>query len=256
MISAERIDWIDSNDRISYIFELKSSPKASDLKKLVIAIDGPAASGKSTTSKIVAARLGYLFIDTGAMYRAMTLKVLEEGIDPSQRVKIGELAGKTQIRLEHQHGRLRVLLDNLDVTDAIRSQVVTRAVSAVSSIESVRRLMVREQRRMGEHGGVVLEGRDIGTVVFPKADLKIFMMANVRERARRRQIELREQGLEISLEDISDQIIERDQMDSERDISPLRKADDAFVVDTSDLTIEEQVDFIVEKAKEILKSKQ
>lgn len=237
---------------ISYILQLKNPQNVYILKKLVIAIDGPAASGKSTTSKLVAERLGYLNVDTGAMYRAITLKVLRHKIDTSDVTAINRLAEQTSVRLEQENNQVRVFLDNNDVTTEIRSQAVTNAVSAVSSIQKVRELMVREQRQMGKNGGVVLEGRDIGTVVFPDADLKIFMIADVNERARRRQRDFKKDGITISLEQLVNEINERDHKDSKRDISPLRQADDAVVVDTSNLTIDEQVDFIVAKAKEIL----
>lgn len=222
------------------------------MKRLVIAIDGPAASGKSTTSKLIAERLGYLYVDTGAMYRAMTLKVLREKIDPSERAKISRLARGTEIRLEHDNRGLRVFLDGKDVTDAIRTPAVTRAVSAVSMIEEVRGSMVRQQRRMGKEGGIVLEGRDIGTVVFPDADLKIFMVADVEQRAIRRRKDLESQGVEIPIDDLKKEIIERDGKDSRRQVSPLKKADDALVVDTSHMTIEDQVEFVVARAREIL----
>ena len=222
---------------------------------MVIAIDGPAASGKSTTSKLTAERLGYLHVDTGAMYRAMTLKVLDQQINVNDQERISKLTEETEIQLQLVQGSLRIFLDRQDVSEAIRSQKVTKAVSAVSSIAKVREMMVREQRRMGEHGGIVLEGRDIGTVVFPKADVKIFMVAQVEERARRRQKELKKQGVEVSLQELIDEIIERDRKDSKRDISPLRKADDAIVLDSSNLTIEQQVEFIVEQVKGIIDSK-
>jgi len=222
------------------------------LKKLVIAIDGPAASGKSTTSKLIARRLGYLYVDTGAMYRAMTLKVLEQKIDLDDQTAIGQLARQTKISLVHINNELRVLLDGRDVTRAIRSQQVTKSVSAISMIDSVREVMVREQRRMGTEGGIVLEGRDIGTVVFPKADLKVYMVADVEKRASRRQKDLEKQGVEVSLEDLKQEIIERDRKDSKRNISPLRKADDAIVIDTSDLTVDQQVELIVTKANSVL----
>ncbi|MDI6767476.1 MAG: (d)CMP kinase, partial [Bacteroidota bacterium] len=154
------------------------------MKKLVIAIDGPAASGKSTTSKLVAKQLGYLYIDTGAMYRAVTLKVLRGRIDPYDEDKIISLAKKTSIQLEQRDDQVHVFLDDEDVTRAIRSQAVTKAVSAVSAIPKLREVLVRKQRLLGKRGGVVLEGRDIGTVVFPNADLKIFMSADIKERAR------------------------------------------------------------------------
>ncbi|HZY09815.1 MAG TPA: (d)CMP kinase [Bacteroidota bacterium] len=225
------------------------------LKKLVIAIDGPAASGKSTTAKITAERLSYLYIDTGAMYRAVTFKVLTQKINLGEVEKISQLAEGTEIRLQQIDNLTKVFLDRQDVTNAIRTPEVTAAVSAVSSIKKVRELMVREQRRMGKEGGVVLEGRDIGTVVFPDADLKIFMVADVGKRAQRRQRDLEEQSVFLSLDELRDQITSRDQKDSERDISPLRKAEDAVILDTSRLTIEQQVNFIVERAKALIEKK-
>ena len=187
------------------------------------------------------------------MYRAMTLKVLEQKIDVGDAEQIGKLAEETEVRLRHSENGLQVLLDNQDVTNKIRTQSVSNAVSTVSIVEKVREALVREQRSMGRDGGIVLEGRDIGTVVFPDADLKIFMIAKVEERARRRQRELRQSGVEVDIEKLEKEIVERDRQDSERSLSPLRKADDAVVLDTSDMTIEQQVDFIVNKANEKLK---
>lgn len=220
--------------------------------KIVIAIDGPAAAGKSTTARLVAERLGYLHVDTGAMYRAMTLKALRGGVDIHNAAEVERLAERTEIRLERDAGRVKVFLDGLDVTEEIRSPEVDRAVSAVSSYGKVRELMVREQRRMGQRGGIVLEGRDIGTVVFPEAELKIYMVANVRERARRRQQELAARGVASELEELVEEIVRRDEKDSSRTLSPLRKAPDAIILDTSTMTVEEQVEFIVQKAKEII----
>ncbi|MBA4311760.1 MAG: (d)CMP kinase [Chlorobiaceae bacterium] len=222
------------------------------LKKLVIAIDGPAASGKSTTSKLVAERLGYLYIDTGAMYRAITWKVIRNKIDLEETDIIGELAERTSVRLEKANDEIKVFLDGEDVSKEIRTQEVTGAVSAVSAIEKVRTVMVREQRKIGECGGVVVDGRDIGTVVFPNADVKIFMIADVEERARRRQKELERAGATVDLSKLVEEIVTRDKKDSGRNISPLRKADDAIALDTTDLTIDEQVDFIVKKVFERL----
>ena len=230
----------------------KIPENALNLKKLVIAIDGPAASGKSTTSKLIAQRLGYLYVDTGAMYRAMTLKILEHKIDLDDHDAIARVAAKTEIRLKQIDGELKVFLDGRDVSRLIRSPQVTRAVSAISMIDAVREVMVREQRRMGKGGGVVLEGRDIGTVVFPDADVKVYMVADVERRARRRQKDLEKQGVEVSLDDLKIEIAERDRKDSQRSISPLRRADDAIVVDTSDMTINEQVEVITAKANEVL----
>jgi cytidylate kinase len=219
-------------------------------KKLVIAIDGPAASGKSTTAKLVAARLGYLHIDTGAMYRAFTLKILRSGVDGFYSKKIASLAEATRIELQPDNGSLKVLLDGEDVTEQIRSPEVTTAVSSVSSVRDVRQALVKEQRRLGKDGGVVLEGRDIGTVVFPDADLKIFMVASIEARALRRQRELAAKGISTDLEALMREIRERDEKDSSREESPLRKADDAIVLDTTALTIDEQVEFVVQKAQE------
>lgn len=222
------------------------------MKKLVIAIDGPAASGKSTTSKLVAERLGYLYIDTGAMYRAITWKVIRNKINPEETDRIGELAERTSVRLEKANDSIKVFLDGEDVSKIIRTQAVTQSVSAVSALEKVRTVMVREQRKIGEHGGVVVDGRDIGTVVFPNADVKIFMIANVNERARRRQKELEQAGVKVDLSELAEEIEVRDRKDSGREISPLRKADDAITLDTTVMTIDDQVDFIVKKVIEKL----
>jgi cytidylate kinase len=215
------------------------------LKKLVIAIDGPAASGKSTTARLVAGRLGYLHVDTGAMYRAMTLKVLAAGISPDDSGEVGRLADTTGITISVTGSGNAVLLDGVDVTEKIRTPEVTRAVSQVSSIPAVRKLMVSEQRRLAAGGGVVLEGRDIGTVVLPDADVKVFLVADVTERARRRQKELLENNVEVVLDELVSEIRERDRKDSSRDLSPLRRADDAVEVDTSGLTVEGQVEKIL-----------
>jgi CMP/dCMP kinase len=222
------------------------------LKKISIAIDGPAASGKSTTAKLVAKVMGYLHIDTGAMYRAITLNVLEKGIDLGDSNRIVQLAKTSIVRLEVKNGTTKVFLDGTEVTDKIRTPLINRSVSAVSSYSGVRELMVKEQQRMAEQGGVVLEGRDIGTVVLPKAELKIFMVASVQERARRRKIEMSQSGIEIEEAELIKEIELRDKKDSTRNASPLKKADDAIELDTSNLTIDQQVNFVVEKAKIII----
>jgi cytidylate kinase len=223
------------------------------LRKIVIAIDGPAASGKSTTAKHVAERLGYLHIDTGAMYRAITLRVLEEGIPLDDEKRIRELAERCEIQLVRTPDSLRVYLDGRDVTKEIRTPEVTRAVSTVSSYQAVREVLVREQRRMAAQGGVVLEGRDIGTTVFPQADLKVFMIAGVRERARRRRKELEQLGVQTDEAMLAKEIEERDRLDSTRTASPLQKASDAIELDTSNLTIEQQVELVVKKAEEVIR---
>jgi CMP/dCMP kinase len=225
------------------------------LKKLVVAIDGPAASGKSTTAKLVARELGYLYLDTGAMYRAMTLKVLEQKIDIGSEEEIIRIAENTQINFAHRDDQIRIFLDNRDVTKKIRSQAVTAAVSAVSAIERIREVMVREQRRMSAEGGIVVDGRDIGTVVFPNADLKIFMIADVTERARRRQKDLQSEGIDVPVDQLEREITERDRQDSGRYISPLKQASNAIMVDTSRMTIDEQVKLIVDRAKILIDTK-
>ncbi len=223
------------------------------MKKIIIAIDGPAASGKSTTAKLVAERLNYLYIDTGAMYRAIAWCVLHEKIDPENEKVVAELAQKVSVKLEYDHNRsLKVYIDGHDVTLEIRRPNVTKAVSPVSSYPEVRKVLVAQQRVLGKDGGVVLDGRDIGTVVFPNAELKIFMVANARIRAERRAREFAEQGISIDLKTLEDEIIYRDKYDSLRVTSPLRKADDAIELDTSSRSIDEQVAFVLEKAKAIL----
>lgn len=222
------------------------------MKKIIIAIDGPAASGKSTTAKQVASQLGYLHIDTGAMYRAMALKVLRSNIDPNNSDSVAELAATTSVRLSLREGKVRIVLDGEEVSGEIRLPEVTNMVSAVSTVADVRKLMVKEQRAMGVEGGIVLEGRDIGTVVFPNAELKIFMLADARERAVRRRKELETKGVSISVEELEKEILERDRIDSGRAVSPLTKAADAIELDTTHRSIDEQVAFIVEKARKII----
>jgi CMP/dCMP kinase len=225
-------------------------------KKITIAIDGPAASGKSTTAKLVAQKLGYLHVDTGAMYRALTLKALEKNLDLSDKEEIVLLAQTSTIRLEGGNPTTNVFLDGTDITGKIRTPQVNRSVSTVSSYPGVREVMVREQQRIAVHGGVVLEGRDIGTVVLPSAELKIFMVASVQERVKRRKKDLAMVGIEAEEKELIKEIETRDRKDSTRDISPLRKAADAIELDTSSLTIEEQVDFIVARAKKMIHKKE
>jgi len=215
-------------------------------RKLVIAIDGPAASGKSTTARLVAGRLGYLHVDTGAMYRAIALKVLRKGIGMEEKERVESLMSTTHVALKLRDGTPRVFLDGEDVTDAIRTPDVSKAVSPVSGYAEVRRAMVREQRLLGAEGGIVMDGRDIGTVVYPGADLKFFMVAGIEARARRRQKELAAKGTDQPLDAVLVDIQERDARDAGRTEAPLRRADDAIDVDTSAMTIEQQVRFVLD----------
>lgn len=208
-------------------------------RPLIIAIDGPSGAGKSTLGRRLARELGLLYIDTGAMYRAVALAAEGEGADLADAERVAEVARRVSIRLEGDPDSLRVLLDGRDVSAEIRGEGVGGAASVVSTIPEVRREMVRRQREMGRAGGVVLDGRDIGTVVFPSADVKFFLTAAAEERARRRfdeeQAKAREQSFEETLADIN----ERDRRDSTRDDSPLRAASDAVRIDTTELSIEE-----------------
>jgi CMP/dCMP kinase len=213
---------------------------------LIIAIDGPAGAGKSTAARRVAQLLHYLYLDTGAMYRAVALKALQEGISPADAAALARVAGEAQIRLTTQDGESRVWLDDKEVTRQIRSPEVTETASRVSTHPAVREALVKQQRRCAAAGGVVMEGRDIGTVVFPHADLKIFLNASPAERARRRVAELNAQGIAASLEAVSEQMAERDARDSGREASPLTCAPDAVLLDTDHLTIDEVVERILE----------
>lgn len=219
----------------------------------MIAIDGPAASGKSTTARLVAERLGYLHIDTGAMYRAVALKILREKIDPTDAKAVEGIVDSTGVTLKRIKGQLRIFLDGVDVTEKIRSREVAKAASIISVNRKVRDAMVKEQRRLGKDGGIVLEGRDIGSVVFPNAELKIFLTASLDKRARRRQHDLNEQGLQVDLQSVREEIAERDRTDATRDASPLVKASEAVEIDTSRLSIDEQVNLVVEEVKRLIR---
>lgn len=221
---------------------------------LVIAVDGPAGAGKSTVARRVAAALNYLYIDTGAMYRAIALAVLEEGVGPDDGAAVERLARGLDVELVPSAAGNRVLLGGRDVTDRIRAPEVSAAVSQVAALPGVRRRMVQLQRRLAAGGGVVMDGRDIGTVVFPDADVKVFLTASAEERARRRWLELRAAGHAPSLDDIRANIESRDRLDSTRDVAPLRKAENAVEIDTTDKTVDEVVDQVLELVRKELDS--
>ncbi len=217
-----------------------------------IAIDGPAAAGKSTIAKLVAKKLGYTYIDTGAMYRAVTYKVLQNNTNPTNEEEIATLIEQTEIILQPGEHVQKVLLDGKEVTDEIRSHEVTTTVSAIAALTSVRQLLVAKQQQLAAQSPVVMDGRDIGTAVLPQAELKIFMTASVEERAERRFLEEQQRGMATDYETLKREISERDKADSEREISPLIKAQDAITIDTTGKTIEEVTNSIIEYAEKRL----
>jgi cytidylate kinase len=218
--------------------------------KLIIAIDGPVGSGKSTVTRRVAELLGYTHLDSGAMYRAVAWKALRDGVPLDSQEQLGALANAARIDLVPRDGTLHVILDGEDITDLIRTPAVSSAASVVAVVPGVRHPMVAEQRRAGEQGRVVMEGRDIGSVVFPRADLKIFLDASPDVRAGRRQRELQEKGEFINFEQVLAEIHERDLRDRNREMSPLVRAVDAVVVDNSAMDAEETARVIVLLAQE------
>lgn len=209
---------------------------------MIIAIDGPAGSGKSTVAKKVARRLNFKQLDTGAMYRAITLKAIEQGLDLNDEKALAKMAAASQIEFKNDH----VFLDGQDVTEKIRSLEVGKTVSLVSRWPAVRKIMVGHQRKIAQQAGnIVVEGRDTGSVVFPTADLKIFLTASLDVRAQRRLLELKEKGLQVDLDTIKQEIATRDKIDSKREASPLVKAADAVLIDTSDKTVEDVIKLVL-----------
>lgn len=215
-------------------------------KGIIIAIDGPTASGKSTTAKLVANKLGFLHLNTGAMYRAVALKAEQEGCAAGDLDCIHRILDAIELTFD-EAGNIN--LNGVDVAREIRSPEIAQLASELSTIPEVRERLVERQREIGTDGGVVLEGRDIGTVVFPDAELKIFLVADPHVRAERRVGEMHELGKDISLEEMERQVAERDRRDMERTLSPLRKASDAVELDTTTLTIEGQVERVVDLAR-------
>lgn len=222
---------------------------AEQVRKLIVAIDGPAGAGKSTVAKRLAKELSYAYMDTGAMYRAFAWRVMKEGIDLSDEKKLERVLQDTSIELLEQDGRSSVLLNGVDVTDRIRTPELSQLASRVSTSKIVRERMVELQRDMGSHGGVVAEGRDIGTVVFPNAEVKVFLDASSGERARRRFEELRSQGREVTVEETLEEMEQRDRRDRERDVAPLRKAEDAVVIDSTQAGVDGVVGRIMQEIK-------
>ncbi|GGJ85783.1 cytidylate kinase [Lentibacillus kapialis] len=218
---------------------------------IAIAIDGPAAAGKSTVSKIVAKKLSFIYIDTGAMYRALTYKALQEHIPFDDEKKLADLLAETSIELLQEKDQQHVLIDGNDVTHDIRSENVTNNVSYTAKHSSVRGEMVKRQQELAKRRGVVMDGRDIGTHVLPDAEVKIFLKASVKERAKRRYEENAEKGFSADFETLKQEIEERDRIDSKRDFAPLIKADDAIELDTTNLSIDEVAESILYEVEKI-----
>ena len=228
-----------------------------DTKKIVIAIDGFSSCGKSTFAKAIAAKLGYIFIDTGAMYRAVTLYALENGgfvEGEVDKARVEELLGEIEIsfRFNPERGASDIYINGTYAEERIRTIEVSNCVSAISSIAAVRSKLVAMQQDMGKRKGVVMDGRDIGTVVFPDAELKIYMTADPKVRAERRYAELQAKGDSVSFEEVYANVVSRDEADMTRAISPLRRAEDAILLDNTHMSVEEQMEWFLERYNEII----
>lgn len=225
------------------------------MTKIIIAIDGYSSCGKSTLARALAARLGYGYIDTGAMYRAVALYFLQHNVPLDNEQEIQKALAVIDIRFEHSTSGNRTILNGTDVEERIRSIEVSRLVSPVAAVSSVRREMVRQQQRMGASKGIVMDGRDIGAVVFPGAELKIFLTAHPEVRVQRRFREMQAKGFNISLEEVQKNLQERDRIDSTREDSPLHQTDDAIVIDNTNLSTHEQLELALSHAKKLLPNK-
>jgi cytidylate kinase len=228
--------------------------ETSKRKPLTIAIDGPSGAGKSTVARFLAQRLGYLYVDTGAMYRIVALKVKAKSIDPEDESILFPLVSSLSVTFVTDGGETHVFCDKEDVTEAIRLPEISRLASDISKRKSVREALVQKQREMGEEGGVVLEGRDIGTVVFPNADVKFYLDAEVEERGRRRFKELALKGIAADYKETFEEVMQRDHNDMHRIHSPLKKADDAVFIDSTHRSAEEVVEEMIQIIKEKAKS--
>lgn len=219
-----------------------------------IAIDGPAGAGKSTLARELAKKLGYIYVDTGALYRALALKLLQNGISVSEETEIIKLLEGTAVTIDFKDGMQRVFLDGNDVTELIRTPEVSMAASRVSALPEVRNYLLELQRSIGKSNNILMDGRDIGTVVLPDAQVKIFLTASDEERAHRRHKELIEKGMEIPFDRVFAELKERDYSDSHRAVAPLRPADDAITVDTTGLDLNKSLELLFKTVTEKLKS--
>jgi cytidylate kinase len=222
------------------------------MKDIIVAIDGYSGTGKSSTAKAVAKALNYTYIDSGAMYRAVTYYFLQNGVDINSAHAVSSHLKRIDLNFQNQGQREMLLLNGAWVDDELRTMEVNSNVSPVSAIPEVRTAMVKLQQEVGKEKGVVMDGRDIGTVVFPDAELKVFMTASIDVRSQRRQLELKEKGIDSDIKEIKKNLVQRDKIDSSRETAPLRKAAGALEIDTSAMTFAEQVDTIVKAAKRII----
>jgi cytidylate kinase len=220
-------------------------------KGLVIALDGPSGAGKSTVARLLARKLGYIYIDTGAMYRAIGWKAVQEGIDPTDEQKLAELCLRTEVLIKNDNSGPKVSVDGRDVSGEIRTPEMGMMASSVSKSPAVRARLLTLQRELGRNGGVVMDGRDIGTVVFPGAEVKFFLDASAEERGRRRYLELKTKGMDVDLAQTTKEIQDRDKQDSGRALAPLRKADDAVLLDSTDMSIDDVLTAMLSVVKKV-----
>lgn len=221
-----------------------------EVRKIRVAIDGPAGAGKSTVARMVARRLGFIYLDTGAMYRALAVTAMERGIPLDDGDVLGKMARSVELKVAESEGAFRVFVDGRELTDKLRGPLTDQAVKHLAMHRPVREVLVEMQRDLASQGGVVMEGRDIGSVVIPDAEVKVFLTANVRERARRRWAELQAKGVDISWQEVLEELKKRDEKDLERDFGKLIKTEDAVLIDTSGKTLDEACEIIVRLCEE------
>jgi cytidylate kinase len=231
---------------LNMIYTSRRNLSLNHIHKIKVAIDGPAGAGKSTVAKMTAEKLGYVYVDTGAMYRAITWYMLDQGVQLNDTESIRVLLEQVDLTLKPSRTGQQVWINGQDVTAKLRTPLINQNVSRISQITNIRQFLTGIQKRLSAQGGIVMDGRDIGTEVIPDAELKIFLTASVQERARRRLIEMNDAGNRMDIDQLVNEISERDQMDEQREVSPLRQAEDAIYLDCTDLSLHQVVDTIVE----------